>query len=74
MTIVARAVLKKTDTFPWYEWVDEFEWEDDEFENNRWSEIERQRRAAEQLEIYHRSQTQSRSTDAQEDTRVKGNV
>lgn len=25
-------MLKKRGSFPWYEWVEEFEWDDDEFE------------------------------------------
>lgn len=26
-------MLKKKASFPWYEWLEEFEWDDDEFEN-----------------------------------------
>jgi hypothetical protein len=35
MPRVAKAVLRKTDSFPWYEWTEEFEWDDDEFEGPR---------------------------------------
>lgn len=36
MPRVAKAVMKRTDSFPWYEWVEEFEWDDDEFQDNKW--------------------------------------
>ena len=32
MPRVARASVKTTASFPWYEWTEEFEWDDDEFQ------------------------------------------
>lgn len=32
MPRVARGVVRKIDYYPWYEWTEELEWEDDEFE------------------------------------------
>jgi len=49
MPRVARAVARKIDRFPWYEWTEEFEWEDDEFEDRKWGTIEERRRKAEAL-------------------------
>jgi hypothetical protein len=32
MPRVAKAVISRTSSFPWYEWAEEFEWDDDEFQ------------------------------------------
>lgn len=40
MPRVARAVCRKIDHYPWYEFTQRFEWEDDEFEDRKWGTIE----------------------------------
>ncbi len=34
MTKIAKGVLKNTASFPWYEWTEEFEWDDDEIQGS----------------------------------------
>ena len=52
MPRVARAVVTKIDTFPWYEWTEEFEWEDDEFEDRRRDDIQAARDRTGRLESW----------------------
>ena len=32
MPRVAKAVMSRTETSPWYKWTEEYEWDDDEFQ------------------------------------------
>lgn len=42
----ARAICKRIDFYPWYEWETNYEWEDDEFEDIRHGTVqERQQKA-----------------------------
>lgn len=36
---MARAILCEVSCFPWYEWIEEFIWEDDEFEDEQYGTI-----------------------------------
>lgn len=47
MPRVAKAVCRKIDCYPWYEFTQKFEWEDDEFEDQKWGTIEERRRNSE---------------------------
>lgn len=57
MPRVAKAKMRKLDHFPWYEWVEEFEWDDDEFEDRKNGTIEQRRIEA---DLFERLQTKER--------------
>lgn len=35
MPRIANGTCRKIDYYPWYEWVEKLEWEDDEFEDTK---------------------------------------
>lgn len=69
----AKAVVRKTDTFPWYEWVKEYEW-DDEPGSDRFDDIQAKRGAADQLDKWHESIYRSEKDDALAHRGIEGTV
>jgi hypothetical protein len=57
MPRIAKAICQKTSSYPWYEWVKRFKWEDDEFEDKRQAQVPQKCRRDEMREMrekYHK--------------------
>ncbi len=70
----AKAVLKKIDISPWYEWVEEFESKDDNGRDGKFDDIQTSRARASELDKWHESLYEVRTDDTSEDRGIEGEL